>query len=156
MSPVLADSSFSSDRMWMAELWSRPTSFLRDRRGFPVSSVDFLPSFWAAIADVRCWSPAFMRTFLRTCKPNLKRLLLVQRLRVKIAVCDLSHDSSIRYKLGDMYTTVYVYDFPSRASKARSCPREACAWEIRSCCPPRNFKFRRHCIRHLESGEIWA
>ena len=33
-------------------------------------------------ADVRFWSPAFMRTFLRTCQP--KRLL--QRLRAKIAV----------------------------------------------------------------------
>ena len=36
----------------------------------------------------------------------------------------------------------------------RSCPQEACAWEIRSCCTPRNF--RRHCIRHLESGDSWA
>jgi hypothetical protein len=64
----------------------------------------------AAIADVRFWSPAFMRTFLRTCQP--KRLL--QRLRAKIAVSDSPQDSvtvalaSIRYKLGDMYTTVYV------------------------------------------------
>jgi hypothetical protein len=41
-----------------------------------------LLTFWAAIADVRFWSPAFMRTFLRTCQP--KRLL--QRLRAKIAV----------------------------------------------------------------------
>ncbi len=44
-----------------------------------------LLTFWAAIADVRFWSPAFMpsvRTFLRTCQP--KRLL--QRFRAKIAV----------------------------------------------------------------------
>jgi len=58
--------------------WSRPTSFLRDRRGVRFH----LLTFWAAIADVRFWSPAFMRTFLRTCQP--KRLL--QRLRAKIAV----------------------------------------------------------------------
>ncbi len=30
------------------------------------------------------------------------------------------HDSSIRYKLGDMYTTIYVCDFPSRSSKLSS------------------------------------
>jgi hypothetical protein len=29
-------------------------------------------------------------------------------------------DSSIRYKLGDMYTTIYVYVFPSRSSKLSS------------------------------------
>ena len=77
-----------------------------------------LLTFWAAIADVRFWSPAFMRTFLRTCQP--KRRLQRLRVNLKIAVRDLSHDSSIRYKLGDMYTTIYVYDFPSRSSKLSS------------------------------------
>jgi hypothetical protein len=56
-----------------------------------------------------------------------------------------------------MYTTIYVYDFPSRSSKLSSrsfTSQVACPREIRSCCTPRNF--RRHCIRHLESGEKWA
>jgi hypothetical protein len=54
-----------------------------------------------------------------------------------------------------MYTTIYTTSPRAR----RSCPQEACAWELRtrSCCTPRNF--RRHCIhtaRHLESGEKLA
>jgi hypothetical protein len=51
-----------------------------------------------------------------------------------------------------MYTTIHTTS--PRAS--RSCPQEACAWELRSCCTPPWRNFRRHCIRHLESGEKWA
>ena len=40
------------------------------------------PLWHLPVADVQFWSPAFMRSFLRTCQP--KRLL--QRLRAKIAV----------------------------------------------------------------------
>jgi hypothetical protein len=42
-----------------------------------------LLTFWAAIADVRFSSPAFMRAFLRTCQP---KRLLQRLLRAKIAV----------------------------------------------------------------------
>jgi hypothetical protein len=52
-----------------------------------------LLTFWAAIVDVRFWSPAFMRTFLRTCQP--KRLL--QRLRA--IDCGVRFISRLKYKI---------------------------------------------------------
>ena len=75
--PLLLLLASKSDRMWMAVGHVRPHFFEID-----VGFRFHLLTFWAAIADVRFWSPAFMRTFLRTCQP--KRLL--QRLRAKIAV----------------------------------------------------------------------
>jgi hypothetical protein len=69
--------AFNSDRMWMALDHVRPHLFEID-----VGFRFHLLAFWAAIADVRFWSPAFMRNFSRTCQP--KRLL--QRLRAQIAV----------------------------------------------------------------------
>ncbi len=59
-----------------------------------------------------------------------------------------------------MYTTIYVYDFPSRELVEAVLKKLASAWEIRSCCTP------GHAISdgivygirsgHLESGEKWA
>ncbi len=75
---------------------SLPTFEYSPSRHFLEIDVGFrfhLLTFWAAIADVRFWSPAFMRTFLRTCQP--KRLL--QRLSAKIAVSeDEDRDISAR------------------------------------------------------------
>jgi hypothetical protein len=131
--------------------WSRPTSFLRDRlgRGFPspVSSVDFLsrqrrrPVLVSGVHAnflTHVSAKAASESTAHTCKDCGVRF--ISRLKY---IKDTSLATCIRQS---MYTT-----FP-RAR--RSCPQEACAWEIRSCCTPRNF--RRHCIRHLESGETWA
>ena len=38
-----------------------------------------------------------------------------QRLRVQLLAKLLPRRSSIRYKLGDIYTAIYVYDFPARS-----------------------------------------
>ncbi len=120
--------------------WSRPTSFLRDRRGFPVSSVDFLgrhhrlgrPVFVSGVhANFLTHVSAKAASTALTCEDCGVRF--ISRLKYKIQA------SSWRHVRQSMYTT-----FP-RAR--RGCPpsQEACAWEIRSCCTPRNF--RRHCIR---------
>jgi hypothetical protein len=54
-----------------------------------------------------------------------------------------------------MYTTVYVYDVRSRSSKLPSRSLRVGNKELLHTAPlARNF--RRHCIRHLESGEKWA
>ena len=115
--------------------WSRPTSFLRDRRGFPVSSVDFLgrhrrrPVLVSGVhANFLTHVSAKAASTALTCEDCGVRF--ISRLKYKIQAWRHVYDKS-------MYTT-----FP-RAR--RSCPQEACAWEIRSCCTPRNF--RRHCIR---------
>ena len=69
-----------------------------------------LLTFWAAIADIQFWSPAYMRAFKRTCLP--KRLL--QRFCEECAVRFIS---SIRYEPGDMQTKVCVFDFLARSAK---------------------------------------
>ena len=69
-----------------------------------------LLTFWAAIADIQFWSPAYMRAFKRTCLP--KRLL--QRFCEECAVRFIS---SIRYEPGDMHTKVCVFDFLARSAK---------------------------------------
>ncbi len=79
--------------------------------------------------------------------------------------CELSHarvsqsgfySAYVRRMRREIYLTTQVYDtslatcirqsvYTTFLRACRSCPREACAWEIRNCCTPRNF--RRHCIQ---------
>jgi hypothetical protein len=57
-----------------------------------------------------------------------------------------------------MYTTVYVYDFPSRSSKLSSRSLRLGNKELLHTTGP-GTQFQTalpQCIRHLESGEKWA
>ena len=124
--------------------WSRPTSFLRDRRGFPVSSVDFFGPP----------SPTSGFGLRRSCELSYARVsqsgfysAYVRRLRCEIYLTTQVLDTSLA-------TCIRQSMYPTFLRARRRCPQEACAWEIRSCCTPRNF--RRHCIRHLESGDSVA
>ena len=131
----------------------------RSDRGWQLDTSDLISSrsTWVPVPSVEIFGPPSPTSgfgLRRSCELSYARVsqsgfysAYVRRLRCEIYLTTQVYDTSLATCiLQSMYTTFL------RAR--RSCPQEACAWEIRSCCTPRNF--RRHCIRHLESGDSWA
>jgi hypothetical protein len=98
--------------------------YARGRRG-----ARFLPWF----VFVPPSRPVLVTVILRTFSAPLPKRVVLSAFARRMRLCDLSHSLSLTTCIRQsMYTT-----FPR---PRRSCPQEACAWEIGSCCTPRKFR----------------